>query len=182
MMFGVASNNVAQAQAPGQAVYIVLPVTTDIARADKIGNKGAGLLCMPNGTLNGEDIQSELAGGAQSVVDSLKTAGLSAITSEGFSPEISEASAYRTRWVKVAIKSATFSVCAKKWGLGNKRGYTGSATLQLNWAIRDMAHGGIGSGWSREVTMQSTSSDPKSIAQFVSAAVAKSFDADKIPR
>ncbi|AUW59156.1 hypothetical protein C1T17_14715 [Sphingobium sp. SCG-1] len=137
---------------------------------------------MPNGTLNGEDIEAELAGGAQSIVGAMKGTGLFATTSEGFLPEFSDASIYNVRWVKVGLKSASFNVCAKKWGLGNKREYTGIAMLQFEWSLRDVVETGVEPHWGDKVTVDAVSADPKSIAQFISLGLVKSFEANKILR
>lgn len=172
--------NAAVPQSSPKTIYVVVPVTTTLKSNEKIGRKKAGLVCLPNGTLDAQDIKVGLADSAKGIIKALSNAGLTAVSSDDFAAAPSERAAYSVRWLKAVVTGADFNVCAKKWGMGDRQRVSGKAALAVAWSVREGPLLFSDKTWSDQSVIEYRSDQATSLDFIAAAGVVHSLHVDNL--
>jgi hypothetical protein len=112
--------------------FSLAPVRYAVEPRQRLGDKKAGLLCFPNGSLSFRDLTlpspEELT---RDVSHKLVLAGLNVAAPDpaGFG---NDGAAYR---IVATVVNIDLSVCAKRWGLGDGSTVRGRAVVTIDWAV-----------------------------------------------
>lgn len=140
VLFAVLLSGAAYAAGPdtasGSAVFSLAPLRYSIEPRQDLGKKRAGMICLPNGSVNFRDLRlppAEMIG--RDVSEMLKSAGL-----DVSSPDLSGFADQSVPYGIIAtIVGIDLSVCAKRWGLGDASTVKGTAAVTIDWSVYERA-------------------------------------------
>ena len=116
--------------------YAVAFAGTEFKKGQKIGSKKAGLLCLPNGPVRWgrEDFHLDGHELLEAVRSSLAARGVAAPSSRA-TAFLGNAGEEATHLIGVTVTGGRFDLCVPRWGLGDRRGVRGGATLEAKWEL-----------------------------------------------
>lgn len=113
------------------AVYAVARIGSGISDDEIVGQKRAGLMCLPNGSIRWSDVTVGTSMDQREIVqDVLEDEGV-AVTPLG--EFVASNSAGRVLRLRGSVRSASFSLCARHWGTGDARALSGDTRLEIEW-------------------------------------------------
>lgn len=138
-LLALACTSAARAAGPAP-IYAVTRISSAIDDGEKVGSKRAGLMCLPQGVVHWGDVAT---GGSldqrEIVQDALEDAGV-AVTPLG---EVGGGGERAHLRVRGTVRTAAFRLCAKRFGLGDAKTYSGDVAIEMEWRVEDRASGGM---------------------------------------
>jgi hypothetical protein len=105
-------------EARAQSSAIFDEVSVSVASTQKVGARRAGIACFPNGSLRSGDF----VGGSRDLKSALEDAIDRLVGGN------------KPRGIRVSLSAIQARLCARSWGLGDRRNYSGSAHFSFLWS------------------------------------------------
>ena len=117
-----------QAGAAPAPLYAIARIGSAIDGAEPVGSRRAGALCLPDGRIRWSDVAGVTSMDQRELVeDAFEDAGV-AVTPLGVGSD-------HAARLRGTVRSARFSLCARRWLGGGATALSGDATVRVEWRL-----------------------------------------------